>query len=305
MSSGKISTRFLIVSDTHDLSLEESTGPFQFPTPRADVLLHCGDLTQLGGISELKRAVRMLVNIDAELKLVIARNHDLSLDAEYSKSHPGVVDQKEHKDAMDVMNGTLAKENGVTYLEEGMHTFTLKSGASFKIYVSPYQPEFCDWAFPYKPEEDRYNLQYQVVTNQKYEIKSIATNPVPDFGSDGVDIMMTHGPPHRILDQCRNGNVGCPSLLQAVSRARPMLHCFGHIHEGHGAKIMSWKEEKNLRGEQAIEAHGHHQMNANPEPSKWPLVPGKETLMVNAAIMDGRYEPNNEPWLVDLDLPRS
>lgn len=31
---------------------------------------------------------------------------------------------------------------------------------------------------------------------------------------------------------------------------------------------------------------------------------GKETLFVNAAIMDVGYRPVNAPWVVDIDLPR-
>ena len=31
----------------------------------------------------------------------------------------------------------------------------------------------------------------------------------------------------------------------------------------------------------------------------------EKTLAVNAAIMDGDYEPQNAPWLISLELPRS
>jgi hypothetical protein len=34
------------------------------------------------------------------------------------------------------------------------------------------------------------------------------------------------------------------------------------------------------------------------------IQPGKETLFVNAAIMDVSYRPVNAPWVVDIDLPR-
>lgn len=53
--------------------------------------------------------------------------------------------------------------------------------------------------------------------------------------------MITHGPPHRRLDlTTRLQNVGCPHLFQAVKNARPLIHCFGHIHEASGAEIMHW-----------------------------------------------------------------
>lgn len=45
-------TAFLILSDTHNLELDtlpENSSIRQ--CPKVDVLLHCGDLTQVGGIS--------------------------------------------------------------------------------------------------------------------------------------------------------------------------------------------------------------------------------------------------------------
>jgi hypothetical protein len=247
----------------------------------------------------------MLSGTDAELKLVIAGNHDLSLDGYFWKQRwtcegddPEHI--AEHDNAMEIFKGPLAKEAGVTYLEEGLNTFVLKTGAKFTIYTSPYQPEFCGWAFPYERNEDRFNLQHHSAPG----VTSIATNPIPDFPS--VDIMMTHGPPKGILDQVifRNEEVGCESLLRAVSRARPRLYCFGHIHEAYGAKIITWKDDKNLIGAEAIENESS-QLNGYPDSSNWPVSFGKETLMVNAAIMNVRYKPANSPWLVDLDLPRA
>ena len=53
---------------------------------------------------------------------------------------------------------------------------------------------------------------------------------------DGLDILITHGPPLGILDHGpgseRRG--GCPELLEAVLQARPRLHVFGHFHARYG-----------------------------------------------------------------------
>jgi len=53
---------------------------------------------------------------------------------------------------------------------------------------------------------------------------------------DDVNILVTHGPPHGILDAAGNPDLheGCPELLQAVVRLKPKLHVFGHIHAGYG-----------------------------------------------------------------------
>jgi Icc-related predicted phosphoesterase len=51
-----------------------------------------------------------------------------------------------------------------------------------------------------------------------------------------TDILVTHGPPHGILDQAPGTEyyAGCLQLLAAVLRVRPRLHVFGHIHGAHG-----------------------------------------------------------------------
>lgn len=295
----------MIISDTHNFQFgdaEQVRGTFRQTVPKVDVLLHCGDLTKRGGLKAYKGVLRMLCGIDAELKLIIAGNHDISLNGPYWRRQicedDKLADHAEHDNAMEIMTGPLAKEAGVTYLEEGLNTFTLKNGAKFTIYTSPYQPEFCGWAFPYERNEDRFNLQHQSAPGAT----SIALNPIPDFPA--VDIMMTHGPPKDILDWTAHGTVGCENLLRAVSRARPRLYCFGHIHEAYGAKIITWKDDKTAIGADAIESQGS-QPNAYPDCSHWPIKFGKETLMVNAAIMNLSYKPTNSPWLVDLELPRA
>ena len=47
---------------------------------------------------------------------------------------------------------------------------------------------------------------------------------------NGIDILITHGPPLGVLD---HGH-GDAELLQAVRRIRPKLHLFGHVHAGYG-----------------------------------------------------------------------
>ena len=53
---------------------------------------------------------------------------------------------------------------------------------------------------------------------------------------EGLDILVTHGPPLGILDQAPGSerHEGCPELMQAVLQAKPRLHVFGHIHAGFG-----------------------------------------------------------------------
>jgi Icc-related predicted phosphoesterase len=50
-----------------------------------------------------------------------------------------------------------------------------------------------------------------------------------------TDVLITHGPPQWILDRCANGSVGCADLAdEVISRIKPKVHVFGHIHSGYG-----------------------------------------------------------------------
>ncbi|KAH0352252.1 Metallo-dependent phosphatase, partial [Aureobasidium melanogenum] len=203
-----INTSFLIMSDTHGLDIHENTAhDFRLLLPKIDVLLHCGDLTQVG----------------VHGAFLIAGNHDLELDKDYWLTHLDEEDgdePEEHDQAVAIMRGPLAKQAGVTYLEEGAHTFTLSNGASFSIFVSAYAPAFGDWAFAAVPSEDRFvNLQ------------------------DRFDVLMTHGPPKNMLDTCPQGNVGCEHTLNALRCSKPTLYCFTHIHAGYGAQTVIWNDK--------------------------------------------------------------
>lgn len=334
----RIKTRFLIISDTHSADPSEAASgdgfPFRPPLPQADVLMHCGDLTMVGLLREYEKTLEMLKSIPASLKLVIAGNHDISLDqayferkGEYMQRRYG-YDKDLPRKAKELWTGEQAQAAGVTYLDEGMHTFTLSNGARLcvcckeekekstladnsKIYTSPYQPEFCDWAFPYERIQDRFNPPHQCTPGAI----PIAENPVPDF--PGIDVMMTHGPPYGIQDATTSGqHVGCEHLLRAARRCKPRMYCFGHIHEAWGAQRVEWEDgeeidvskEKHVKKAESI-VTSHEKMSREraatidvSQSSDRPLEYGKETLMINASIMSIIYRPSQGPWLVDLDL---
>ncbi|KAL3427899.1 hypothetical protein PVAG01_01408 [Phlyctema vagabunda] len=294
MASTTIPTRIMVISDTHEHSLDGKT------MPDVDVLIHTGDLTNFGELESLREGVRMMGTIEAELKLVIAGNHDISLDSTPRVENMSDQEYAEyHGKAMEIMTGPLAKAAGITYLEEGTHLFTLKNGAAFTVYASPYTHGSGGWAFPHQPSEDRFNNAGQTAADKT----SIVTNPIPS----GVHIVMTHGPPFSILDQVDGQNLGCPNLLRAVGRVRPLMHCFGHIHEGHGANIVTWTPDGSVKDPAAATPLETEQVNGYPYANEWSVKPGKQTLMVNAAIMMNTAKgmrPNYKPFVVVLPLPR-
>lgn len=180
--------RFLIFSDTHSA---------QLPTilPVCDVLLHCGDLAEDGSPKSIAEALQALGKIKAELKLVIAGNHEVSLDRTFYLSEGGgEADVGKAYALISPEADSEASKNGVTFLEEGTHTFTLSSGASFIIFASPYTPTHGVWAFQYPSGEDRFNYAYE--TPLWAQNVGTETSVIPN----GVDIVMTHGPPQYVLD---------------------------------------------------------------------------------------------------------
>lgn len=303
-----IPTRILIISDTHNFQFRNPQYPLsldKLPTD-VDVLLHCGDLTNVGGLAEYRNALKMLQQIPAKLKLVIAGNHDRTLDEQWvmrslgrEKTDQGTEDELEEcRKGNEIMRGPLAREAGVTYLEEGVSQWDLGNGARLRIYVSPYTPEFCAFGWAYERDEDRFNGEVERAERMK-GIKGAV--PIPSFG-DGeskVDVVMTHGPAMGVLDRVEGGagHVGCESLLRALERARPRLFCCGHIHEAHGAEMVQWEREEGAgNGLKKVESIW-------PTLNKRTVQYGKETLMVNASIMNLYYGPTNDPWYLEIDLP--
>lgn len=66
--------------------------------------------------------------------------------------------------------------------------------------------------------------------------RGAASRKLWDRVPDGTDVLITHGPPFRVLDQddIAGEHLGCQELTRAVLRAKPRLHIFGHAHGGYG-----------------------------------------------------------------------
>lgn len=124
---------------------------------------------------------------------------------------PGNHDRIVETDTAMVRN--LLKGIGVTLLIDSGVVIGGK-----KFYGSPWTP-FCGyWSYQYDNDEAA-----------DYHWSKIPKN---------TDVLITHSPPHGILDisasKWATGNSGCPSLAKHVERVKPKYHFFGHIHEGYG-----------------------------------------------------------------------
>lgn len=98
---------------------------------------------------------------------------------------------------------------GVDYLcDEGLEVEGLR------VWGSPWTPTFNRWSFM----KDAHLL--------KAHFEAIP---------EGLDVLVTHGPPRGVGDMTlRGATAGCDALRARVVRVRPRLHVFGHIHEGSG-----------------------------------------------------------------------
>ena len=251
-----IKTRLLILSDTHSAlpgPLNSPHLPFSLPFPQADVAIHSGDLTSTGTLTEHLRALTLLHSLPAPLKLVIPGNHDLTLDRAYCATHPILYGWKrphnadDLRAAHDLYTNKEATDAGISYVVEGTHSFALPNGAKLTVYVSAYTPEFCDWGFAYPRDVDRFNDAGEQVSEHP-------VNDYDELGGSQCTVVITHGPPKGVLDQTTQGeNAGCDHLMRAVGRCRPLLHCFGHIHEGWGTERKVWPQQPEKANLESIE----------------------------------------------------
>ncbi len=107
--------------------------------------------------------------------------------------------------------GKLLVPNGVIYLEDREVEVM-----GVRIYGSPWQPEFQNWAF---------NLPRGHRLREKW-------NRIPR----SIDVLVTHGPPLGVRDYLPDGeHVGCGDMKKVVyERVKPPLHLFGHVHHANG-----------------------------------------------------------------------
>ena len=187
--------RICFISDTH-----KHHNCMKFDIPECDLLIHAGDICGSG--YSLKSVNQFLYWYDslvqAKNKILVAGNHD-----------------RVFENIPDRVQEVISKYNNVIYLQDECVVID-----GVKIYGSPWQPAFCNWAF---------NLERN--GNELFE----KWNNIPQ----DTDILVTHGPPKYILDHCKYGgdHAGCGILRsQIFDRLNLRIHHFGHIHECYGTK---------------------------------------------------------------------
>lgn len=128
-----------MISDTHTrppLPASETSYAYRAPLPKADILLHAGDITMKGGLKEYEKMIDMLAKAEAELKIVIAGNHDVTLDEHYYHSYGHLMHRHKPEDlnaVKEIWTGAKAKQANIVYLDEGTKAFSLSNGAKFTV----------------------------------------------------------------------------------------------------------------------------------------------------------------------------
>lgn len=162
--------------------------------PDGDVFLHLGDYST-GDLSDVRRFATELEELPHRRKIVIDGNHDYA-----SEGFPLEVRR------------ILAPV--CHYLvDQGIEI------DGIKFYGTPWQPWYMEMAFNLPRGSDELAAKWDAVP-------------------EDTDVLLTHCPPNGILDWVTGATkaVGCEMLRYRydIGKLRPLLHCFGHVHESRG-----------------------------------------------------------------------
>lgn len=188
--------------------------------PPADFLILAGDIignysTARGDYGELAQQLNELVRLNAffaELKkagvyrevIYVSGNHDWVCQKQTALVRARLTD--------------------VIYLQDEAVTLGTRDGGVLKFYGSPWTPWFWDWSFNFPDHNENF------ARARAHARACWAAIP------DDTDVLITHGPPHGILDKTYSGeSVGCKYLADRLKQLNQLkLHVFGHIHTSRG-----------------------------------------------------------------------
>ncbi|CAF0927493.1 unnamed protein product [Adineta ricciae] len=201
--------------------------------PDGDVFIHCGDAVRFRTCARDIRVFNDFVGtLSHRYKIFISGNHCICFDPEHPEQTQQIL-------------------SNMTYLQDQL--IDIKG---VQIYGSPWRPKrgiiYPAEAFGYDPQLIREDIWSYI--------------------PEDIDILLTHGPPYSVRDYhpLTAERIGCPGLLdEVVTRVRPRIHLFGHMHECRGASLYRSEDNRTLEGE-----YSHDKSN--------------EILFVNLAIHQGK-----------------
>jgi predicted phosphodiesterase len=195
--------KITIISDTHTKHRY-----CENDLPGGDLLIHAGDFMNSGyNPIEAMEFFKWFDEIDNyDFKVFIAGNHDRWM-----------------QDKTEESRGILTGYKTIDYLQDDWmivgdndpHDPNVKTA---KIYGSPWQPEFYNWAFNLPRNGEELKSKWDMI-------------------HEDTDILITHGPAWGFLDDVegnRNVHLGCELLAERIKQIKPKIHICGHIHSGYG-----------------------------------------------------------------------
>jgi len=184
-----------VISDTHNKHKQVTED-----LPGGDLLLHAGDISSMGYRHEIKNFCEWFASVPGyKHKVFISGNHDWGFEDDPTETALMLKNYPE-----------------IEYLQDSMYVLGDDYQAAIKIWGSPWQPRFYDWAFNADRGED-IKQHWDKIPND-------------------IDILITHGPAYGFLDKVhgRGEPLGCEELTKAIGRVNPKIHLCGHIHSGNG-----------------------------------------------------------------------
>lgn len=215
---------------------------FEPELPGGDLLILAGDYTATDKLTEWGKFFCWLEKQRYDQKIIIAGNHDNFFKTGFPKNQ---IEADELKEVVDFLD----------------------TGADFE-YLCDYGMEYKGlkiWGTPWTPWFHGVNPKCKAfMDSEGYLEKKFRKIP------QGLDILITHGPIHQILDQNIHGYAcGSKALREAVEIKNPKMVIFGHIHEQGNNGIM----------------YNHA---------------GMKTWCVNCSYVNEKYEPVNKYYRIEL-----
>lgn len=198
--------RIFCFSDTH---IQHDKIPNDQIIP-ADIGIMIGDFTQCGAEEDVVKFRDWYIQQPFKYRVLIAGNHEITFD---EKNREDIIQRFEAFYRVPVESiKPMIYHPDLIYAEN--ETLEL---CGLKIFCSPNNPFFYNWAFPTWIEEN--GAAWEQI-------------------QPGTDIIATHGPPYGVLDKNkRDERSGDEFLTKKVMQIKPALHVFGHAHSSYGLHI--------------------------------------------------------------------
>jgi hypothetical protein len=189
-----------LISDTHNKHKHVHNNSLG-DLPGGNILIHAGDISSMGYEHEITEFAKWYDGLNYDHKIFIAGNHDWGFQNNAEK-----------------VKGNLTGYKSIDYIQDELLTIQDGDKPEVKIWGSPWQPEFYNWAFNLPKNGDELKAKWDMIP-------------------EDVDILITNGPALGFLDDVdgrRGDHLGCELLAEKIKAIKPKIHVCGHIHTGYG-----------------------------------------------------------------------